>query len=224
MQDERKSTGLKKGGMIVLLITAMTAFLILIWRWLSRNESLPCPPWLIFLLENPYMDTVAGSKIILDRAGLETGMKLLDVGCGPGRLTIPAAVRVGPEGQIVAVDIQPKMIRRLEDRIHGEGLTNTKIVLGGAGDGQIGHNGFDRALLVTVLGEIPDKEAALAEIFQLLKPGGVLSITEVIPDPHYQSQKRVRQLINRAGFKEVQFFGSWVAYTLNVIKPHNLPA
>jgi ubiquinone/menaquinone biosynthesis C-methylase UbiE len=151
-------------------------------------------------------------------------MKLLDVGCGPGRLTIPAAVRVGPEGQIVAVDIQPKMIRRLEDRIHSEGLTNTKIVLGGAGDGQIGHNGFDRALLVTVLGEIPDKEAALAEIFQLLKPGGVLSITEVIPDPHYQSQKRVRQLIDRAGFKEVQFFGSWVAYTLNVIKPHNLPA
>lgn len=60
---------------------------------------------------------------------------------------------------------------------------------------------FDRAWLVTVLGEVPAREAALREVYKALKLGGVLSIAEVIPDPHYQNQSTVRRLAEGAGFR-----------------------
>jgi len=75
------------------------------------------------------------------------------------------------------------------------------------------------ALLVTVLGEIAKPLPALREIFQALRPGGVLSITEVLPDPHYQPVSRVRALAAELGFEEVQMFPGWVSYTINLRKP-----
>ena len=77
----------------------------------------------------------------------------------------------------------------------------------------------DRALLVTVLGEIPNREAALKEIFDALKPGGILSVTEVIYDPHFQSRDTILKLAGSAGFKEKAFFGNRYAFTLNLEKP-----
>jgi hypothetical protein len=52
-----------------------------------------------------------------------------------------------------------------------------------------------------------------------LRPGGVLSITEVLPDPHYQRVARVRSLAAEAGFRELALFPGWLSYTLNVGKP-----
>jgi SAM-dependent methyltransferase len=78
---------------------------------------------------------------------------------------------------------------------------------------------FDRAILVTVLGEIPDRAAALREIFEALKPGGFLSITELMLDPHYQSRLTVLRLTRQLGFREKEFFGNVFAFTLNLVKP-----
>ena len=98
------------------------------------------------------------------------------------------------------------------------GLENIRIVNAGAGSGKTDKNYFDRALLVTVLGEIPNKHEALREIYNSLKEGGILSVTELIPDPHYTTIKRVRTLCRDAGFKEIDSFGNWVAFTINFIK------
>lgn len=209
----------KKWFNVLLGVVGATAVLTAILRFLSRRQSLPCPAWLTILLENPYMNSVAGAEKILDRMALEPGMKVLDVGCGPGRLTIPAAKRVGPAGAIVALDIQSEMLRRLQERIEAQKLTNIQTIQAGAGNGAVPHNTFDRALLVTVLGEIPDRHAALAEIFSALKPGGILSITEALPDPHYQSQNQLRKLAQTTGYEEQSCTGNWVAFTMNFVKP-----
>ena len=189
------------------------------WRFTSRRRSLPCPSWLSGLLENPYTEMVAGSQLLLDRLDLQPGMKMLDAGCGPGRLSIPAAKRVGSDGQVVALDIQDEMLHRLQNRIQIAGLENMQLIHAGIGEGILPQNEFDRAILVTVLGEIPDPQAALAEIFDSLKPGGMLSVTELIPDPHYQSRNTVGQLAAAAGFVATQSFGNWLAFTLNFVKP-----
>lgn len=47
---------------------------------------------------------------------------------------------------------------------------------------------------MTVLGEVPDRDAGMRALHTALKPGGVLSVTEVIPDPHYQSHGTMRRL------------------------------
>lgn len=189
------------------------------WRFASRRRLLPCPHWLSVLLENPYFNAVASAETILDRLGVAPGMKVVDVGCGPGRVTVPAARRVGPTGSVTALDIQPEMLRRLQEKVEAAGLSNVLPVQAGAGTGALETGAFDAALLVTVLGEIPDQKAALREIFGALRPGGVLSVTEVLPDPHYQLRSHVRSLAIEAGFEEKRSFSDGVAYTLHFARP-----
>ena len=122
---------------------------------------------------------------------------------------------------MVALDIQEGMLERLRKRIDATGLKNIRPIPGGIGQVEIESNSFDRALLVTVLGEIPDREAALQEIYRILKPGGILSITEIFPDPHYQTRSTVRTLCEGAGFQLAKEFGHVLAFTMNWLKPNS---
>lgn len=203
---------------LVLILCALVVGVSLVWRAAARHWSLPCPSWLVPLLENPYFEAVAGAQTVLNRAGVRPGMAVLDAGCGPGRLTLPAAERVGPAGRVVALDIQPRMIERLRRRLHAQGIANVETVLAGLGAGQLPAETFDVALLVTVLGEIPDKARALREIHDSLRSGGILSVTEVLPDPHYQAVARVRALATGAGFREQQLCAGVVSFTMNFVK------
>lgn len=221
-EPEQRATRVAICMSTTFIITAIVVLVLLLggalWRSSSRRQAIPCPSWLVPLLENPYMEWQAGSRLLLDRACVEPGMWVLDIGAGPGRLSLPAAERVGPEGRVVALDLQPGMIRRLQQRIDERGVTNVEPVLGGAGDGKVQRGVFDRAFLVTVLGEIVDQASALREIHEALKPGGILSITEVLPDPHYQTRATVRRLAQAAGFRPGESFATWLAFTLNCTK------
>jgi ubiquinone/menaquinone biosynthesis C-methylase UbiE len=193
------------GGVITLCV---------VWR----VASLPCPWWLVPLLENPYFQIVAGAELLMDRAGIGPGMAVLDAGCGPGRLTVPIAKRVGDAGRVVALDRQPRMLQRLQRRITDHDLTNVETVFGKLGEGLLPPAAFDVAVLVTVLGEIPDQAGALAEIRGALRAGGVLSVTEVLPDPHYQTLARVRALAAEAGLAEQRLFQGRAGYTINLVR------
>lgn len=203
----------------VVLLTTVFGGAALVWRVVARRQSLPCPAWMSGLLENPYMNALAGAQTLLDRAGVREAMRVVDVGCGPGRLTIPAAERVGEDGEVTAIDIQPAMLERLRDRLSARSLRNVTLVMAGAGDGKLKPGYYDRALLVTVLGEIPDREAAMQEIASALRPGGLLSITEVLPDPHYQRRATVRRLADGAGLRFAGGHVGRLAYTFNFEKP-----
>jgi ubiquinone/menaquinone biosynthesis C-methylase UbiE len=172
-------------------------------------------------LDNPFTETNR-ANIIIEHLDLHPGMNALDFGCGPGRLTIPLAERVGEQGKVMAVDIQQGMLQRTQEKAQMKKLDNIRFVHGAAGDGKLGNNQFDRAVLVTVLGEIPDQATAFKELFNAIKPGGILSVTEIIFDPHFQSQNKVWQTAQSVGFQRKEFFGNRLAYTLNLEKP--LPA
>lgn len=191
-----------------------------VWRILSRWLVFPCPWWLSFLVENPLMDLGAAADTVLDRAGVGPGMAVLDVGCGPGRVALAAAERVGPEGRVVALDVQPRMLEVCRRRAAEQGLDNLETVLAAAGTGALAQRDvFDAAYLITVLGEIPNRCAALAEIHRALRPGGVLSVSELLPDPHFQSRRTVRRLAEAVGFEVGEMFGYRGAYTLHLHKP-----
>ena len=74
----------------LLLLLVAFGVVFIAWRYISERVTLPCPPWLAFLVEldNPLFRNNRAATII---AGLDVkpGMRVLDVGCGPGRLTIP---------------------------------------------------------------------------------------------------------------------------------------
>lgn len=200
---------------IVIPIVVLT----LVWRFISNRRSLPCPSWLSWMVEmdNPFTKTNRAS-VIIDLLGLQPGMKVLDAGCGPGRLAIPAAKAIGSQGELTALDIQAGMLARVQEKARTAGLSNIRLMQVELGKGKLEMAYYDRAMLVTVLGEIPEQEAALQEIYQALKPGGILSVTEVIFDPHFQSRESVQRVAGRVGFREAGFFGKRLAYTMHFEK------
>jgi ubiquinone/menaquinone biosynthesis C-methylase UbiE len=182
--------------------------------WQSRRHPRPCPWWLRWLLHNPHMESVAGAAILIKRMELKPGMSLLDVGCGPGRLTIPFAQHLCPQGHVTAFDVHGKMLQSLRANAARHRVENVEVVCGRAGEGDMKwEDRFDRAVLVTVLGEIPNKPRALQEIYRALKPGGVLSVTEVLPDPDFLRARTVIQLASAAGFQVRGRFGSLLSFT-----------
>lgn len=205
---------------IALLALCVTALGVIAWRLLARRHSLPCPVWLRWMVEldNPFTKTNRASFIV-ETLALTEGMTVLDAGCGPGRLTVPLAKRVGDGGRVVALDIQPGMLARARRKTLASGCANVEFQVGALGEGALPANHFDRVVLVTVLGEIPDQGAALGELFLALKPGGILAIVEVIFDPHFQSRKAVTTLAATIGLEERAFFGHRLAYVIHFAKP-----
>ena len=203
----------------IILVFVILALLIIGYWW--RHYSLTCPANLSWLVENPYVNAVASPDRLLQRLNIAEGMKILDVGSGPGRLTIPASLRIGNKGEVVALDIQDRMLEKLKRKIDNRPIHNIRLIHAGVGEGKLETDYFDRALLVTVLGEIHDKHKALTEIYEALKSNGILSITELIPDPHYTSRSHIRSLCAKAGFKESDSFGNWFCFTINFVKPEN---
>ena len=185
----------------------------------QRRRPIPTPPPLTFLFENPLVEAFAGPELLAERLGLAPGMRVLDAGCGPGRLTIPLARAIGPSGEVVALDGQPKMLERLERRLEAENITNVRTLEAGLGEGALDKEAFDRVILAFVLGEVRDRGAAARELYAALKPGGLLSVTEGFGDPDYRRPASVRRQVEPAGFELVERFGGFPVYTLSFRRP-----
>ncbi len=207
---------------VIFSTIGIIVLIFVLWHASSRRFELPCPVWLRWMVEldNPFAKTCRAQTII-EQLGLEPGMSVLDAGCGPGRLTIPIAKRVGERGHVVAMDIQEGMLARTRQKALAENLSNIEFLHAGLGQGFLGNNRFDAALLVTVMGEIPDRNRALKEICGTLKPGGLLSVTETVFDPHFQSRGTVSRIAGEAGLAPTGVFGGRMSFTMHFRKPNS---
>jgi ubiquinone/menaquinone biosynthesis C-methylase UbiE len=179
------------------------------WRWMLDN--------LPRRVVHPLRSTVDGFHI-------EKGQTVLELGPGTGYFTVEVARRVGPEGRLVCVDIQPEMIGALRRRLLRKGVANASPVVGDALGLPLADRSVDRAFLVTVLGELPDRAKALAELRRILKPGGILAITETLPDPDYQFPDVVRDLCRASGFRLLEHHRRLFGFTMNFAASEGAPA
>ncbi len=210
--------------MLGLIVGSLAAVAVLLFTR-QRRRPIPLPPSLAFVLENPVTETFVGAERLLDRAELAPGMQVLDAGCGPGRLVLPAARRIQSEGEVVALDGQQAMLDRLQERLEREGVDNVRPVKGELGadraqEGQLLESeSFDRVLLVMVFGEIRGRRHALDELYRAMRQGGVLSVTEALGDPDYHGQTAVRRETEAAGFYMRRIYDGRISYTMNFVKP-----
>ena len=108
---------------------------------------------------------------LLARAALQPGEDVLDVACGTGLVTFPAAERVAPTGRVVGVDIAEKMVATARALAHERGVTNAEFARCGAEELDVAPP-FDAALCSLGLMYVPRPKVALTEMHRVLRPGG----------------------------------------------------
>ena len=152
---------------------------------------------------------------IIERSGIEKGMTVLELGCGPGVHTIEFAKALGEKGKLYAVDMQSKMISRLKEKLSKpeyKCLSNIEMKVANAYDLPFSNETIDLVVMVGVLGEIPDKNRALKEIRRVLKLGKILAISENLIDPDYPLKKTTSKYCEQGGYQLVKTNGSFFNY------------
>lgn len=207
-------------ALLIVFVGLPLTFLIYhtLVRIIRHFYKFPIPEFLVNLIDNPLRHKIQAPQRTAAWHGIEPGNTVLEIGPGSGTYTIAAARLIGREGKLVTIDIEPKVISRLRERIHAEGLTNIDARTADVFDLPFEDNTFDIAYMIAVIGEIPTPERALAEFQRVLKPGGTLAFSELFIDPDYPLPSTLERLAGGNGFRRVGKLGDFFCYTLRFEK------
>jgi ubiquinone/menaquinone biosynthesis C-methylase UbiE len=177
--------------------------------WWRKNPS-ACPYSQRFWVQAPHPGITRDRlRQILEPAA---GERVLEIGPGTGYYTLDLAQWVGGEGTIEVFDLQQEMLDHTIRRAREKGLWNVDPTQGDAQDLPYEDDSLDAAILITVLGEIPDQDAALREIARVLRPGGRLVVGELFGDPHMVTMGSLKGRAESAGLRFEGRVGSALAY------------
>jgi ubiquinone/menaquinone biosynthesis C-methylase UbiE len=177
----------------------------------ARETNLPmkphrCPWWMQYLLVSPL-------RRLLEPAGrmvgphVESGMTVLDPGCGFGYVSLELARRVGPRGRVVCVDVEPRAVERLRRRAAAAGLSE-RIDARACSSRDLGLADCEATIdLVTVihtLHEFEDLPGFLAQVRTVLRPNGRMLVVE--PRGHVTPEQFEAEVhyCKEAGLREVE--------------------
>jgi len=134
------------------------------------------------LMESPLRIRFNDPVQTLEAAGVRPGLVVLEVGCGPGLFTLPAAEMVGDEGLVHALDLHPLAIEQVAKKIKEAGLNNVILTKANANQTELPCGSFDMVLLFGLLPSptLPLKQL-LPEMHRLLKPDGALAVWTFFP-------------------------------------------
>jgi len=180
-----------------------------------------CPYQLSFILDFPLRRLILSPQKLADRLHLKEDFKVLEIGPGSGFFSVEVARRI-PQGHLELLDLQKEMLEKARRKIESAGLHNVGFTQGDAVDLPFDENKFDVVFLVAVLGEVSDKERCLSAIYKVLKPSGLLSITEQLGDPDFLPLSVVRSLAEKQGFEFIESYGKKKNYTANFKKPDQM--
>jgi len=139
-----------------------------------------CPWWLGYVLASPLRRLLQDPTAIL-KPYVGEGMTVLEPGPGMGFFTLEMARRVGANGRVIAVDVQPRMIAGLKRRLAKAGLLERAEVRLGLSDSmglQDLRGKVDFALAMAVVHEMPSRSGFFAEVAEAMKPGAALLLAE----------------------------------------------
>ncbi len=149
---------------------------------------------------------------IIDQLDIKPNMAIADFGAGHGFFSVAFAKKVGPSGQVFAIDILPQTLEAIRSKAKLEGLFNIKIIRGDLekpNGSTLGDVSCDMVFIANVLFQVPDKLELIDEAYRVLKKDGELVVVEWKPyialgpqKEHRLSEEELKQLVISKGFGE----------------------
>jgi ubiquinone/menaquinone biosynthesis C-methylase UbiE len=191
----------------LLLLAALVTLGVALW-W--RKNPSACPYSQKFWVEAPH--PIVTRERLQQVLGPRAGERILEIGPGTGYYTLDMAEWVGPEGMIEIFDIQQEFLDHTMRRAQERGTANVIPTQGDATSLPYEDDSMDAVVLTAVLGEIPNRAAALGEIRRVLKPGGRLVAGELFGDPHFTTFHSMQAQCSDAGLLLEERSGNWFGY------------
>jgi ubiquinone/menaquinone biosynthesis C-methylase UbiE len=148
---------------------------------------------IINLIHHTLYDLFVDPYPPLQAAGLRPGAAILEVGCGPGYFTIPAAKIVGESGHVTAVDTNEVAVTHVKRMVEAKELANTEVILADAAKTGLPDASFDIVFLFGVVHAL-DMTKVIPEMNRLLKAGGRMSV-----ETHGTSEARLLESMESDG-------------------------
>ena len=180
--------------------------------WSRRNPS-PMP----FAFRGILRLSSLGIRFLKPLLAPAPGERMLEIGPGVGHQAVAIAAALRPGGELEVLDVQERMLDAVMARVRRAGLDNVFAQQADATSLHYSDEAFDAAFMSAVLGEIPDRAAALRELHRVLRPNGRLVIAEILIDPDYISLGRLKDEVTRAGFHFEQSIGTPFAYAARFV-------
>lgn len=130
------------------------------------------------VFDSPGRDQRLQISRVMDILGLAPGKHVADIGAGSGWFTVRAASRVGTEGLVYAVDINPQAIRYIDERVQEKQLKNVKTILSSADDPMLPANSVDAVLLLKTYHEVAHPIALLRNLRAALRAGAEVGVID----------------------------------------------
>lgn len=177
------------------------------------SQQILCPRWMCFTFDNFLRRLVQDPQRIL-KPYIKQGWTVLDVGPGVGYFTLPLAGLVGEKGKVIAADLQAEMLATIHHRAVKAGL-DARIEL---------HRTTENSIVVTepvdfclafwMVHEVPDRAHFFAELFDNLKPGGLLLLVEPKIHVTHKSYVTTVKIAKSAGFLPVSEPKIFLSYSV----------
>lgn len=147
------------------------------------------------------------AETVMDQAAITEGMSVADIGAGEGYYTVRLSSRVGPEGRVLAQDIDDEVLARLGSRVERERLDNVSVITGGIDDPNLPPDSFDRIFMVHMYHEITEPYAFLWRMRPALREGGQVIVVDVDrpTDQHGINPQLLFCEFERVGYRLVEF-------------------
>jgi len=167
-----------------------------------------------FTLLIPFRNIFLSPKKLLQRLDLCEDQTVLEIGPGPGYFSTYVAKKL-TNGRLVLLDIQKEMLDFAKRRLEKQKITNVDYKLTDGNSFNLESQYFDRVFMVSVIGEVENKDKYLNEIHRVMKEGGILSISELAGDPDKLSADEILSLVSNHRFEVTEIFGNRLNFTIN---------
>jgi predicted methyltransferase len=180
--------------------------------YLGREIAQVMGPGGILWLERPERETEEQPQLVIDAFEIKPGQTIADLGAGSGYYSFRIAPLVGPTGKVLAVDVEPAMLKVIAERAQREDVRNIATVLSSTRDPNLPAHSVDLVFMVDVYHELEYPYEMLTSVRRALKPGGRVALIEyraedpevMIKPLHKMSERQVRREMQAAGFKHVK--------------------